>query len=109
MGLMKVAESLINPFGNDDDDFEMNYLLDRNIKVSYFIVDEMYRDLPLIRKDMYWDCYSPEMIPYTETSMKYRMRYFQGSAHHLVTKLAEHQFVTRPFKYVSQYTFIICY
>lgn len=34
VGWMKVAESLMNPLGEDDDDFECNYLLDRNLAVS---------------------------------------------------------------------------
>ncbi len=34
MGWMKVAEALMNPFGEDDDDFECNWLLDRNLEVS---------------------------------------------------------------------------
>lgn len=33
IGWMKVAEGLLNPFGEDDDDFECNYLLDKNLAV----------------------------------------------------------------------------
>ncbi|XP_060744493.1 bestrophin-4 [Tachysurus vachellii] len=54
VGWLKVGELIINPFGEDDDDFETNQLIDRNIQVSMLAVDDMHRNLPPLQKDKYW-------------------------------------------------------
>jgi hypothetical protein len=33
IGWIKVAETLLNPWGDDDEDFQINYLIDRNFQV----------------------------------------------------------------------------
>ncbi|MEQ2302870.1 hypothetical protein AMECASPLE_011090 [Ameca splendens] len=79
VGWLKVAEQLINPFGEDDDDFETNWLVDRNLQVSLLSVDEMYDSLPLVERDMYWNESEPQP-PYTPASAEHRKPSFMGSA-----------------------------
>jgi len=41
MGWIKVAETLLNPWGDDEEDFQINYLIDRNFQVHLKKVNEI--------------------------------------------------------------------
>ncbi|XP_063075070.1 bestrophin-4 [Engraulis encrasicolus] len=80
-GWLKVGELIINPFGEDDDDFETNQLIDRNIQVSMLAVDDMHQNLPLLEKDKYWvEKYF--VLPYTtSTADETHKQAFMGSTY----------------------------
>ncbi|XP_044732473.1 bestrophin-2 [Chrysoperla carnea] len=89
VGWLKVAEVLINPFGEDDDDIELNWLIDRHIKAAYMIVDEMHEEHPELLKDQYWDEVVPKDLPYTVASEHYRREEPKGSAEKYKVKEAD--------------------
>ena len=60
-GWHRVAETLYNPFGEDDEDFELNELLNRHFKVAMSIVDE-HEDPPELKKDIFWNELEPELL-----------------------------------------------
>ncbi|UYV76414.1 hypothetical protein LAZ67_14000336 [Cordylochernes scorpioides] len=92
MGWLKVAETLVNPFGEDDDDFEMNWVIDRDFQVSYLIVDEMHHEHPELIKDQYWD--EGEMtLPYTAAAKAFFSEPYQGSASTLIVPPDQAEFV----------------
>ncbi|XP_032252035.1 bestrophin-2a [Halichoerus grypus] len=91
-GWLKVAEQLINPFGEDDDDFETNFLIDRNFQVSMLAVDEMYDDLAMLEKDLYWDA-TEARAPYTAATAFLRQQpSFQGSTFDITLAKEDMQF-----------------
>ncbi|XP_077183363.1 bestrophin-2a [Paroedura picta] len=100
VGWLKVAEQLINPFGEDDDDFETNKLIDRNLQVSMMAVDEMYGDLPLLEKDRYWDASDPR-APYTAATVSMlHQPSFQGSTFDITLAKEDMQF--QPLKEIPE-------
>ncbi|KIH56127.1 Bestrophin [Ancylostoma duodenale] len=50
-----VAEALLNPLGEDDDDFECNFLIDRNIAIGMAIVDQTSDKFPTMKMDVLSD------------------------------------------------------
>lgn len=66
VGWMKVAEALLNPLGEDDDDFECNFLIDKNIATGLCIVDDEHKSCPELTSDRFSD---PDYNPvYSEDS-----------------------------------------
>ncbi|KAB7504532.1 hypothetical protein Anas_09275 [Armadillidium nasatum] len=93
MGWLKVAETLLNPFGEDDDDFNMNSMVDFNLQISYLIVDEMHNESPELIKDTYWDDVVPQELPYTLASQHLKIEPPQGSASDIVVPEKEQEFI----------------
>ncbi|XP_039624768.1 bestrophin-3-like isoform X2 [Polypterus senegalus] len=89
-GWLKVAEQLINPFGEDDDDFEANWCIDRNLQVSLLAVDEMHMNIPRLKKDIYWND-SDVRPPYTLAAADYCIPSFLGST--IDMGLSDHGFM----------------
>ena len=54
-GWLNVASTLYNPFGDDDDDFELMCLMNRHIKVCMKIVDEDGDEIPDLKENDIWE------------------------------------------------------
>ncbi|KAM9459384.1 bestrophin-4 [Salvelinus alpinus] len=97
-GWLKVGELIINPFGEDDDDFETNQLIDRNIQVSMLAVDDMHQNLPPTEKDKFWvERYLS--VPYSTAAETLRPT-FMGSTYDI--SFESGQAVSMPFVYKDE-------
>nr|CDS19593.1 bestrophin 3 [Echinococcus granulosus] len=55
MGWLKVAETLISPFGEDEDDFEIEEYIERNVQFTNFWDRAYNGEIPPVVHDAYWD------------------------------------------------------
>jgi len=62
-GWLNVAQTLYNPFGCDDEDFELIDLINRHIKVAATIIDEG-NDFPEVKDDVFWN--APKGVDHDE-------------------------------------------
>lgn len=75
---LQLGEQLINPFGDDDEDFELNWIIDRHLKVSFLGVDILNSDPPPLIKDNYFDDMDIK-LPYTEAAVAHKVKTYRGS------------------------------
>uniref|UniRef100_A0A914UWT6 Bestrophin homolog n=1 Tax=Plectus sambesii TaxID=2011161 RepID=A0A914UWT6_9BILA len=78
LGWLKVAEVLINPLGEDPDDFEINFIIDRNMQIGYAMVDDHCDQMPTLEKDSFWNEREPE-LPHTQASIMRRENPLRGT------------------------------
>ena len=64
-GWLRVAETLYNPFGEDDDDFELNELINRHFRVAMNIVEED-EDHPELQRDLFWGQSNAELTDHPQ-------------------------------------------
>ena len=68
----QVAEILINPFGDDDDDFDCNHIVDSNYERSRAIVVQYSEDEEEKEEEDFDDAEMPESLPNTLKSYKHQ-------------------------------------
>ena len=62
-GWLNVAANLYNPFGDDDDDFDLIALLKRHVKVCMSIVEDDDDDIPNVEDVNFWKPIKGEDVP----------------------------------------------
>ncbi|OWA50176.1 Bestrophin-3 [Hypsibius exemplaris] len=63
VGWLKVAEQMFNPWGEDDDDFDINWFIERHMQVHFTVTDQMFDKVPPLVKDRYWGTTKVQLPP----------------------------------------------
>ncbi|WKY05015.1 hypothetical protein Q1695_005766 [Nippostrongylus brasiliensis] len=88
VGWYKVGQDLMRPFGLDDDDIELSYILDRNIVISFATVDCLQADSPPeFEEDAYWRHLEDTSLYSNPSSLKFGRVDLSRTAHKHPPKL----------------------
>ncbi|CAH8664852.1 unnamed protein product [Schistosoma haematobium] len=82
VGWLKVAETLVNPMGEDDEDIDINEIIDFNWRISWCVVDGVRTSAPAIVRDAHWR-QSVVELPHTERSKRLNVGSRKGSIYDL--------------------------
>ncbi|KAK4474369.1 hypothetical protein MN116_001531 [Schistosoma mekongi] len=82
VGWLKVAETLVNPMGEDDEDIDVNEIIDFNWRISWCVVDGVRTSAPAIVRDAHWR-QSVVELPHTERSRRLTVGSRKGSIYDL--------------------------
>ncbi|VDK79602.1 unnamed protein product [Litomosoides sigmodontis] len=77
VGWFKVGQDLMRPFGMDDDDFELDYIFERNVSVSFAIVDRLQmNDYEPLQNHKFWTSHDAVTISIPRTGLpnQYKQR-----------------------------------
>ncbi|CAI4229431.1 unnamed protein product [Auanema sp. JU1783] len=85
VGWFKIGQDLMRPFGLDDDDIELNYLLDRNISTSFAIINQIHTsEPPEFEEDLFWKTRNGKIDPLPHTPRSRRLAEHRPKLHSYV-------------------------
>ncbi|VDM60833.1 unnamed protein product [Angiostrongylus costaricensis] len=97
METVQVAEALLNPLGEDDDDLECNYVIDKNLITGYSMIEENLARIPEQKKDDFWGI--DKIAPlYSIESAERSVHPLVGSASKINLVKNRHEIVMTPHK-----------
>ncbi|TGZ65614.1 hypothetical protein CRM22_005782 [Opisthorchis felineus] len=82
VGWLKVAETLLNPMGEDDEDLDVDSIINSNWRTAWCIVDGMKTSPPAVLRDAHWAEAIVE-LPHTEESKKLGSTPYRGSVYEI--------------------------
>ncbi|VDO84776.1 unnamed protein product [Schistosoma margrebowiei] len=86
--LVDVAETLVNPMGEDDEDIDINEIIDFNWRISWCVVDGVRTSAPAIVRDAHWR-QSVVELPHTERSKRLNVGSRKGSIYDLNLEISK--------------------